>query len=259
MFTGTFVFREQETATFLVGPLELHVWAGPGEWRVAVRHDADPLLDRLEVTKPAGAWAPPPGAKVQRFAADEGGERILVVEAALPDLDVVVRPDPPLVVLPGDAVEVYVGAPLWLELLTADGRTLAEVPTVRMPHTWFGPSPRVGELCYALRSRARVSAAEMPRRPHRAIAVLSVTNEDDDRLVLERLKVPVPHLGVFRAEDGSHWTHSLSIVRSRGRDDATVAVGESAPAIAGAVEAVAEARRRGTPGMLVRAFDALLS
>ena len=99
----------------------------------------------------------------------------------------------------------------------------------------------------------------MPRTSHRAIAVLSVTNEDDDRLVLERLKVPVPHLGVFRAEDGSHWTQSLSIVRARGRDDARVEVDAGPPAIAGPVQAVAEARLRGTPGMLVRAFDALLS
>lgn len=258
MYTGTFVFEEEETATFLVGSLDLRVWSRAGEWRLAVVYDRDPLLDRASVTKPAGPWSPPPGAKLQRVASD-AGDRVLVLEVALADRDVVVRPDPPLTVLPGDAVQIFVGTPLWLRVLTGDGRTIAEIPTVRMTHTWFGPSPREGELCYALRSRARVSAAEMPRRPHRAIAVLSVTNEADDRLVLERLKVPVPHLAVFRAEDGSHWTQSLSIVRSRGRDDAKVQVDAGPPEVAGSVESVADARLRGTPGMLVRAFDALLS
>src|SRR5688500_9846923 len=145
MYTGTFVFDDQETATFLVGSLELRIGSRPWEWLLAVRHDPDPLLDRLDVKKPAGPWDPPPGARVQRIACDPS-DRILVVEVGLPDLDVVVRPDPPLIVLPGDAVQVYVGAPLWLRLLTADGRVVAEIPTVRMPHTWFrSEERRVGE------------------------------------------------------------------------------------------------------------------
>lgn len=258
MFTGTFVFEPSETARFLVGPLELWVWSLEHEWRVAWTHEHDPLLDRSEVVRRAGGWSPPPGARVERFATDMG-DRVLQVEPALPDLEVVVRPDPPLVVLAGDTVEVYVGAPLWLKLVLPDGRTLTEVPTVRMPRTWFGASTREGELCFALPSRARLSAAEMPKRAHRVTTALSIANQAQDRLVIERLKVPVPHLGLWRDAQGHLWTEAVSIVRPRGDDDARVSVSGSVPVVAGEVAPVAGARRTGSPSILLRAIDALLS
>jgi hypothetical protein len=253
----TVVLQPGDVARRLLGPLELWIGCLPGEWRVAVLHDPEEAhADRGEQSV-GRAFDPPHGATLSRFTRGPD-ERELQLEWTLPDQAVVVRPDPPIGVLPGDETRVFVGCPLWLRLVTPDGRRLLEVPTVPLPRTWFGPDPRVGELCWALRSKARMSLEEMPRRAYRALTVLSVSNQGADPLVLERLRVPVPHLSVARAEDGQAWTEQVLIVRPRRDDEATVEIG-GFPELAGPVHPVSPPRRTGSPGALFRAFGSLLS
>ncbi len=254
-FADTAVLEDGEVARHHLGPLELWIGCLPGEWRIAALHDPDQpdRHDRASVS----AFEPPPGAVLSRFTRGPD-DRELQLERVLPDLAVVVRPDPAVVVLPRDETRVFVSCPLWIRLVTPDGRQLLEVPTAPLPRTWFGPDPRVGELCWALRSKARLSLAEMPRRAHRAITVLSVNNQGEDPLVLDRLKVPAPYLSVVRALDGSFWTEQVHIVRPRREDETTVELG-TVPDVAGAVEVVSSARRTGSPGVLFRAFNSLLA
>lgn len=256
-FWGEFPFEDRATGRWLVGPLELWVSHRPQEWRLAIRHDDEADVDRERVELPAGAFAPAADARIERYATDPE-DRALRVQARLPDRPVVVRPDPPVHLLPGHEVSIHVGIPLLLALANARGTPLTEVPAVVMPETWFGPNTREGELCWAVRSKARLTMLEMPRRPGRATAVITVRNDGADTLPIERLKVPVGHLALFVAEDGGVWTQALRVVRAAGEDEARVQATAGAPPMAGAVRPLAPARRPGSASVLIRALGALL-
>lgn len=254
------------TARYRIGPLELWVSrsvTGPAdraeghEWRFGVDYDADAMIDRSEVVRPAPPSVPQASARILRYATPVGDGQ-LTLGARLPDRDIVVRAEPPLRLVAGHEVDVYIGTPVWVALRVGD-EELVQLPTVRMPETWFGPSPWEGELCYALRSRARLALSEMPRRPNRAMTVLSVRNEGPNDLLLERLKIPIPNLALYRAEDGTMWCQHLTVVRPFGGDEALVQVGAGPPSLAGPVVLEAPARRIGSPNMLIRALGSLLS
>jgi hypothetical protein len=136
---------------------------------------------------------------------------------------------------------------------------MLDVPTYRPSDTWFGPNTRVGELCYAARTSARLSLDQVVRRPGRAITELRLINDGHDALRIERVKVPVPHLGVFRSEDGVFWTERVDLHRKPDEAQATIEIVPGAPAIAGATTRIAEPRETGTPSILVRALGALLT
>jgi hypothetical protein len=266
---GSFSLEDPEndgaTARWQIGPLELWVSRNPTgatgfeghEWRLGVDYDPDPMLDRSEIMEPAPPYVPLATARVLRYATPVGDGRIHL-GARLPDRDVVVRADPPLRLVAGHEVDVYIGTPIWVSVVVG-GEELVQLPSMRMPETWFGQSPWEGELCYALRSRARLAASEIPRRPNRAITVLSVRNEGPDDLLLERLKIPIPNLALYRSTDGQMWCQHLAVVRPFGGTEARVQVGDGPPDIAGEVTLEAPARRIGSANMLINALGALLS
>ncbi len=103
-----------------VGPLELWAWCRPREWRLAHLVDHDPLPDRCEVDVPV-AFEPPERATILRYTTDPQ-DTALVLTPKLADRPVVVRPDPPLHLLPGDEVELYVSTPVWAALSTSRGK-----------------------------------------------------------------------------------------------------------------------------------------
>lgn len=252
---GRFELETGAAGRWLVGPLELWASCRPREWRIAHLHLPDPLVERREITVPLPAFEPPDAATVLRFTTDVE-DRALQLAPRLADRPVVVRPDPPLHLLPGDEVELYVSTPLWAALSTSRGKLMTEVPTARPTDTWFGPNTREGELCYAVLTRARLTLDQVPRVPARAITVLAMRNEGADALVLERVKVPAPHLTLFRDRDGTLWTNRVKVVRGADDDDATVQVGAGPPRPG--AEVLAPPRLTGTPSMLVRAVGALL-
>ena len=59
----------------------------------------------------------------------------------------VVRPEMPFTILPGDRVQFFVRIPLWVRLVAAGhGESVwCDVPTRILSKTWFG-APEAGEL-----------------------------------------------------------------------------------------------------------------
>jgi hypothetical protein len=246
---GTHVLPADGIARLSFGALEATVEARPDEWRIGYRYGEERDVRTL-------AFGGPPVEDTVRRVATDTRDRTLVVAPALPPADVVMRAEPPLVVLPGD-IAVHVGTPMCLALRTAGGQGLLELPAVRLERTWFGPNVRDGEVCLAMRSQARLSAADLPRRPFRAVTVLTVRNQGTTPFTLERLKLPVPHLGLHRDPSGRWWTEAVEVVVN-GPDAARLSVGRP-PDAAGPVERVTAPRRAGAPNLVLRALDALFS
>jgi hypothetical protein len=245
---GTHVLPPDGTARLSFGALEASVEVRPDEWRVGHRYVEERDVRELVVEGPAITDT------VYRVATDTR-DRTLVIGPTLPDGDVVMRTEPPLHVLSG-SIAVHVGTPIGVALRSRAGQLLAELPSVRLERTWFGPNVRDGEVCLAMRSQARLSATEVPRRPFRAVTVLTVRNEGATPFTLERLKLPVPHLSLYRDGTGRWWTEAVEVAVAGGQA-ARLSVGR--PPDVGPLERVVPPRRTGAPNPVLRALDALFS
>jgi len=235
-----------------IGPLQMWIERAEHEWSLATKIVAGGLDESIAYARVDGpATEVPDDAERSRCAVGRGGA--LHVGPALADRPVVVRAEEPFTLLSGDETTFYVSSPIWLRLCVGD-RQWCEFPSLRPSDTWFGPSTREGELCYASRTAARMSLADAPVLPARALTMVRLHNEDDTVLVFERLKIPIGYLGLFAGEDGRLWTHSLQVVRTR--ESADVDVDSAPPASAGTV-ALLEGQRQSGPNLLKRTIHAL--
>ncbi|MCA9693109.1 MAG: hypothetical protein R3A51_12855 [Nannocystaceae bacterium] len=240
-----------------IGPLSLWIRRAEAEWRVASLAGDDPLAMTVDYEAACSEPAPPQARRIRCAANSES--RTVTLSPALADRPVVVRPEQPVTLQPGDEVVFYVGSQLWLRIDVGEPpRMLVELPTYRLSDTWFGPSTRVGELCYASKTNARTVLAEVPGRPARALTRVRLRNRGRDNLVLERLKMPVGNLALYIGADGHHWTSQLVVQRDEDGVAAEVHVDPSAPEEAGEVSLLAGPRIP-TRGMFKRAMGALIS
>lgn len=221
-----------DTRRWRIGPLTLWLTRLAHELQVAHASDDDPLEGQLEAAVPCAPEEVPDDASRMRFAFSGRGGR-LRLQPLLAERAVVVHPESPLLLPPGENATLFVSSPVWLALqFGAPPRTLLELPSLRPSDTWFGPDTRVGELCYAMKTAGRLSLDELPLRPHRAITPVRIRNRAPDALLLERLKVPLPYLSLYR-RGGRLWTNHLTLVREQDGDLAALQLGRGAPEEAG--------------------------
>lgn len=201
-----------------IGPLALAIGRRLYEWRVAWETGTDPLDPRLTVAIPddhglLDEGAERPGHALHRFAVE--GTDTVVLHPMLADRPVVVRPEVPFHLPGGREALVYVSTPVWVRV-EIGGLDLLEIPSLRLRDTWFGPSTRVGELCYASRTNARLRAELQPRLATRASTQVRILNRGQVPLTLERLKVPVPSLALYGGEAHGLLTQRLTVIRTAG-------------------------------------------
>ena len=255
---GNLAVAPGEVRTVQVGPLTLWLQRMENEWRVA--HLPADDLDASTETLRTDLEVPQDLLKlehVQRFAvAGKGGE--ISLTPALADRPVVARPEKPFCLPAGTEAVVYVSSPLWVVLSTAQDLKLMELPIVRPSDTWLGPSTREGELCYASRTFLRLSQDNVPRRPHRATSMVRILNHADTPLPLHALKLPAPHLSLYRAAGGV-WTQDITFERRMDDTLAALRLRDRRPAMASDAAPLAGPRVRilEIPGF--QAFSALFS
>src|SRR5690606_6338338 len=145
----------------------------------------DPDAVGLDIERPAGEPELRAGASVRRFGVS-GQALSLTLSAPLADRPVVAAPRKPVELAAGETLTVYVGSPVWIHIEAADPRReLFEMPLLRPADTWFGPSPRVGEVCYSSRTHYRLRLHEGAHKPHRAVTSVLVENNASTPLLLE--------------------------------------------------------------------------
>src|SRR5690625_5517561 len=89
-----------------------------------------------------------------------------------------------------------------------------EIPTKILSDTWFGPNTQMGTLCYASKTYTRSSRQEVTPRPHRAVTPVTVRNQSEELLSIDKLSIPVPHLALYGRDDRSE--EHTSELQSRG-------------------------------------------
>jgi hypothetical protein len=228
------------------------------EWRIAW-HSGENPLDRSVTVDVPSRDVPPAEAETYRFGFATPPEQ-LIISAALADRPVVVRPETPFRLLPGESATLYLTTPVWVRFeLPGRKLHLHEIPTSRPSDTWFGPSTLKGELCYASRTRASLSIGAVPLTPGRAITMATVRNEAEDSVLLRRVNLPLPHLVLYRDGEGRHWTQSVEIVRRRTAGEGEVRLTPGVPLACKSPTLASGARIPPPRGSILKTFAALIT
>ena len=254
---GDYEVAANRTLRWQLGPKTLWITRGDSEWRVADAEGPDRLDARLVIAEPAEEPAgDDDGIDVRRFAS-RSGNRSVRLGPALPDLPVVVRTTQPFFVPAMQEITLFLSAPLWFRVYL-DGREteLVDTPIARPSDTWCGPDTMTGELCYALRTSARLHLENLPRRPHRAISAVRIQNNAPSALHIEKLKVPVPYLSLFVSHEGYLWTEALTLEREDDSGGTKVRLDDRPTQIV-ATERIAGPRKKMSKGFLLDAFGKL--
>ena len=244
---------------WVLGDFELVIFHHTSEWLLAVTPAAEGEVDCEECKMNPVSEPPLDSADIVRFVSS-GSEHRVRMTPRVADRPVVARPRVPLRLLPGEDAKIYVSSPVWVEV--AVGRpfhTLCEVAVRQMSDTWFGPNTREGEVAYALKTHARTELEKLPKRCYRLTTPLSVTNGGKAPLLLDRINIPVPHLSVYTAEDGSLWSESVSLASSEDVALASMRIGKGAPREVAGAQRLSQPRESSEPSLLVRAFTTLFS
>lgn len=240
-----------------VGPLLLYLQRSAQEWLLASENLADSVENYRVISEPLEAM--PTAVETSRFVFKKTPQRFCLKPRLL-DRPVVVKSHQPVHVPPGEHITFYISSPVCVAVEFSEPVVVArEFPSLRLSDTWFGPSTREGELCYATHTQARNSREDLPRRPHRAVTPVTVHNHSEEMLSIEKLSIPVPYLAVYGTREGVLWTDPVSLKHTSGSLLAIMEIDKKLPAEAGKVTRLAEPRFTMQKSGLVRAFTNIFS
>ncbi len=247
----------EDTLYWRIGPLHLWITRRRTEWRVVQERTGDPLDTALTVAEPADLPAESPTRFVSRFGFTATDEQV-ELRPRLADRPVIVNPATPFRIPPGEQVRVFVSTPLWFEIRAGrERKPLVDEPIFRPSDTWFGPSTREGEFCYADKTSARMTLDSLPQRPQRAMAGVWVQNPGRTSLPLERLRVPFPLLSLFESPSGLLWTEAITLTREEDGQSAALELESKPPPDLIDASPLSPPRLESPQGYLHRTFGGL--
>ncbi|MBW7996444.1 MAG: hypothetical protein FVQ81_07750 [Candidatus Glassbacteria bacterium] len=257
---GGFNLEQGGSGCWRIGPGTFRIERMSHEWRVVYHRGEDPQETALsvEIPSPDGCLAGDDD-DVTRIGTG-GTQDSITVMPALADKPVVVRPEKPFYLMPGEGVTMYVATPLWFQLYRGKSSTRLYDQPVYLPSlTWFGPSTTEGELCYASRVFGRLEYEEIVYCPNRACTAILLKNESNDSVLIERFNLPVPNLSLFRSEEGNLWTQGVALEIQGGVAESSLKLGASVPEQVGPAGPVADPRRKAGQKILSKALKYLIN
>ncbi len=262
---GSFVMDVDRAGRWRVGPTTLWIERHDYEWRVTRWQEGDPLDENTRIDVPASmvkAEIPPKDSGIvvttERYSYEKTTPNIEVTPA-LADRPIVVRPEESLYVPAGETVTMFVSTPLWVRVEAGeDHDLLTEIPSYRPSDSWFGPNTREGELCYSTSTLARLNLRDVPLRLHRAVTPIVVRNPLGEVLNVERIRVPVGYLSLYRGVNGFLWTESIEFDRVENEELASMSVGRGAPRQAKDAQRIVGPRQTHDRSVLVRTFSSII-
>lgn len=239
-----------------IGPLSIYLERTQGEWLVGQQRHPDSELLHQVVQQPLEAR--PDDITFQRYVFRKA-PLDFCLQPRLMDRAVVVKTRQPVFIPPGESINFYISTPLCVRLLLGNQVQLQEWPVLRLSDTWFGPSTRIGELCYAAKTHARHSLDEVPLRPHRAVTPLTISNQDKSILSIDKVSLPVPLLSLFERSDHTLWTEAVTLVHQAEQPLAKFKIERKLPLGIQASQRISEPREQVEKNALVRAFAGIFS
>lgn len=256
---GKFTIDEDKAGLWRIGSACIRIERSINEWVVACTEGLESGSNEVSVEIPIERqgrfetdW------KASRFAVGRTDGKITITPATA-DRPVVIRTEVPFHLLPRTDVSFYVSSPLWFKIeVGSPASALQDFPVLRPSDTWFGPSPKEGEYCYANRVYGQLRLDNINFKPHRAVTVVSLRNRSADSILIERLKLPAPNLSLYEGDPGGLWTQAM--VLEIGPDKAlNLQLRDRAPSEIKNPRLIAGPRQKMEKGVLTRALSYLIS
>lgn len=255
---GEFDIPVDSGAQWHIESLRLAIHHMEKEWQISYQRDGNDEALANKVSFSRGEFDAASFASTTRHIFKKATTK-LELKPQLADRTVVTRPATPISLAPGEEVTLYISSPLWVqfEIAGKSENILEDIAIHRPSDTWFGPSSREGELCYASKTGGRINLDKLPVRPTRAITPLMVVNRASDKLLIDRVALPVPLLSLYATPEGFLWTQPATLIRDDDGDMAELKLGKDAPKEAKGAERINKPRQQPEKGMLVRAFSSI--
>lgn len=240
--------EQDETLSIQLGSLNLWIHRGEQEWHIASEQRVNEL-ERLSVSRCREMedldWT--------RWVINEPVEEIQL-NPCMPDRPVIVRPEMPVTLLPKQTVRFYIGVPVWVVVsLGSQFRAITEVPTTMLSNSWFGPTTE-GELCYAMRTTAKLRQEDLQPHPHRAIVPFEFRNASDETLDFARLCLHTHNLRIYEGRERM-WTNQ-GRASYRGEEKwSRVVYARGVPPFDDAENLIGKARKPVDRGSFFRTFE----
>lgn len=208
---GEIDFELNETKTWRIGMRKISAQRKNTEWLIWNQEIEEESFEELvlegEISVDNSISLIP-----QRYLVEKT-QKYLTASPRLADRAFIVRPNSTLNILPGEKIELYVSTPLWLALYNHSGTLpISDLPLWQPSDSWFGPNTMVGELCYSHFTEAKVTLDNIHKRSHRAITTISISNEHDELLAIERISLPTPFLNLYVDATHQFWTDKVSLI-----------------------------------------------
>ena len=244
--------KQDQTLDLSLGSLHLRIHRGVSDWHIAYETE-EGVDERCSVSiaetpfDPSHDWT--------RWILDEHIEHIQL-KPKLPDRPLIVRPEMPMCLMPKQSVQFFISIPIWLAItFGARHEQAIEIPTTTLSNSWFGPFTE-GELCYAVKTTAKLYQHDLRSRAHRVMFPLEIKNASKEKLNFERLCVRPQFLNIFQGETRL-WT-SKGRVSYRGVDNwSRIVYSAKAPDFDEAKILLGQAREPMQRGSLLKTFDNL--
>ena len=242
---------------YTLGPLTLYLQRLRTEWLLGYTRLSE-QEDRYQVLSRSIKQLPELD-NIQRFVFRESPSQFCLTPKLL-DRSVVVKTRTQLSIPPAQQAVFYISSPVVIDVsLQQPGCSLAEIASQRLSDTWFGPSTLHGELCYADKTQARHNRADLPARPHRAVTAITIENNADSMLVLDKLSIPVPYLALYGLNDGMLWTDPITLQHEGNHALTRFKISKHLPAGVTAAARIAEHRQHIEKQGLIRAFTGMFN
>ncbi len=222
---GDFDLHSGTWARWTIGPTEFLARSLSNEWRFAWKSSRDMLSEQVGFEDQVDIDPAETMYTLRRYALEDMGNRLRLIPR-LANRAVVVRPETPLFLPPNQRATLYVSTGVWISIEPAidSPEPLFEIPIYRSSDTWFGPSTIDGELCYNSVTSARTDARLLAQVPHRAFTPIDISNNGEDALEIEFLRVPVTLLSLYAGSSGRLWTDQVTFEREQGESSASLRI-----------------------------------
>ncbi|MCB9758419.1 MAG: hypothetical protein H6739_01130 [Alphaproteobacteria bacterium] len=208
---GVHTLEPGTTLTLTLGPLELRARREAREWALTAVSDRALSERPADLTVDDAPLHADPEI-VHRFAFTDP-PAALTLTPLLADRPVIIRPERPLTLLPGEQARGYLSTPTWIRVSVGNPpRPLTELPSLRPSDTWFGPSMREGVLCYAASTRLRLDLNLAAIPAHRVMTPIVLVSGGDHPTTVARLRLPTRQLSIFQGPGHTLWTERVTLL-----------------------------------------------
>lgn len=237
-----------ETISIQLGSLNLWIHRGEQEWYIAFEHRATEM-ERLSVSR----CREMADLEWTRWMINERVDEIKL-HPCMPDRPVIVRPEMPISLLPKQSVQFFIGVPIWIGISLDDRfHNITEIPSMILSNSWFGPTTE-GELCYGMRTTAKLQQKDLQPHPHRVVVPFEIRNASDETLDFARLCMHTNSLRIYQGHDRM-WTNQGRATYRGENKWSRVVYARGVPPYDGSGRLIGQAREPVDRGAILRTFD----